>query len=74
MADIYLTLTSTPREDLNLLVEELKAQVPDALHSMLEKESKEEAIQKYQERKEKGTVICPPTCTGCEHILFYEHY
>ena len=74
VADIYLTLTTTPREDLNLLVEELKEQVPDALHSMLEKESKEEAILKYQQRKEKETVICPPTCAGCELILFNEQY
>ena len=35
------------------------------IHTMLvEKESKEEAITKYRQRKEKETVICPPTCTG----------
>lgn len=64
VADIYLTLTTTPRAQLKLLAEELKGAVPAPINTMLEKESKEEAITKYQARKEKVTVICPPTCTG----------
>ena len=43
---------------------ELKQEVPAPLHSMLEKESKEDAILKHQVRKQKQTVVCPPTCTG----------
>ena len=46
------------------VAQELKQQVPDPMHSMLEKESKEEAIQKHKERKEKETAIYPPSCTG----------
>lgn len=34
------------------------------MHSMLEKGSMEDAIQKHKSRKLKETVICPPTCTG----------
>ena len=41
VADIYSTLTTTPRTDLRLVEEELKEQVPDPLHCILEKESKE---------------------------------
>ena len=59
------TLTTTPKEELKSLAEDLKEEVPAPLHTMLvEKESKEEAITKYRQRKEKETVICPPTCTG----------
>ena len=47
-----------------LVEDELNQEVPDHLHSMLEKESKEEAIAKHQARKEKETVIVPPTCPG----------
>ena len=65
VVDIYDTLTTTPREELKSLAEDLKEEVPAPLHTMLvEKESKEEAITKYRQRKEKETVICPPTCTG----------
>lgn len=35
------------------------------MHSMLgEKQDKEEAINKYKQRKEMETVVIPPTCTG----------
>lgn len=65
VVDIYDTLTTTPKEELQSLAEDLKEEVPAPLHTMLvEKESKEEAITKYRQRKEKETVICPPTCTG----------
>ena len=57
-------LTHTPRDELKLLEEELKQNVPEPLHSMLEKETKEEAIEKHKTRKQKETVICGPTCTG----------
>lgn len=65
VADIYETLTTTPRAELKLLAEELKQEVPEPLHSMLvNKESREDAITKYRKRQEMETVICPPTCTG----------
>ena len=59
----YVALTTTPKEELKSLAEDLKEEVPAPLHTMLvEKESKEEAITKHKQRKEKETVICPPTC------------
>ena len=64
VADIYNTLMTAPRTELKALENELKGEVPAPLHSMLEKESKEDAILKHQARKQKETVTCPPTCTG----------
>ncbi|KAM7431365.1 hypothetical protein ABFA07_018062 [Porites harrisoni] len=40
----------------------LKGEVPDPINTMLDRESREDAISKYQTRKEKTTVLCPPTC------------
>ncbi|XP_068685905.1 uncharacterized protein [Montipora foliosa] len=67
VAEIYETLISTSREDLKAVKEDLDRQTPQALHSMLQnKENKEEAIGKYHSRKQKETVICPPTCSDAE--------
>ena len=57
-------MIKTPRQELKQLEEELKQQVPEPMHSMLEKEAREDAIQKHKSRKLKETVIVPPTCTG----------
>ncbi|KAK2553621.1 hypothetical protein P5673_025115 [Acropora cervicornis] len=46
--------------------DELKKDVPAPLDSILEKESREEAVKKHQARKQKETVIVPPTCTEVE--------
>lgn len=63
--DIFETLTTTSKADLKSMAEELKDEVPEPLHTMLaEKESREEAIAKYRQRKEKVTTICPLTCSG----------
>ena len=63
--NIYDTLTTNPKKELKSLAEELKEEVPAPLHTMLvEKESKEEAITKCRQRKEKDTVMCPSSCTG----------
>ena len=68
VAEIYDILITTPREDLNILKDELTAQVPEPLHSLLkDKESKAEAKEKYLSRKKRETVICPPTCSGTVH-------
>lgn len=58
-------MVSTTRAELKTIENELKDEVPDDLHTMLdEKENKEEAKTKYLARKNKNTAICPPTCTG----------
>ena len=64
VAEIFKTLMTTSRDTLKLVADELKQDVPAPLHSMLEKESREEAVNKHQARKQKETVIVPPTCTG----------
>lgn len=65
VAELYETLTTTPREVLKGIREELAEEEPEALHTMLlEKEDKETAKNKYKERKAKETVLCPPTCSG----------
>ena len=65
---------TTSRQDLKLLEEELKQDVPEPVHSMLEKETKEEAIEKHKARKLKETVICPLTCTGNElGVMSYKY-
>ena len=51
VADIYNTLMTAPRAQLKALENEPKQEVPAPLHSMLEKESKEDAILKHQARK-----------------------
>lgn len=60
VGEIYKTLIETPRAELKQINQELQETVPAPMHSMLDKQNKEESIQKYKERKE----ICPPTCTG----------
>ena len=65
VADIFETLTTTPKVDLKSMAEELKQEVPEPLQTMLaKKESREGAIAKYRQGKEKVTAMCPPTCSG----------
>ena len=66
VADIFETLTITPKADLKSIPEELKQEVPEALHTMFaEKESREKAVSRHRQKKEKVTAICtPPTCSG----------
>lgn len=63
-------MISTPKADLKSLANELKQDIPDDLHTMLdEKESKEEAKSKYEARKKMRTTICAPTCTGITSVI-----
>lgn len=64
VATIFETLMTTSRDTLRLVADELKQDVPAPLHSMFEKESRDKAVNKHQARKQKETVIVPPTCTG----------
>lgn len=67
VAKIYETLIKTPKEELKRLEDELKAEVPEPLHTMLkDKESKTEAMEKFLSRKKRETNICPPTCSDAE--------
>ena len=65
MAEIYKTMTTTPRKGLKTVENNLKKGTPEAIHSMLsEKDNREEAKNKCISRKAKATVLCPPTCSG----------
>ena len=56
---------NTPRAELEQLRDELKAQVPQPIHTMLkDKEGIADAKEKFLARKKKETTICPPTCSG----------
>ena len=71
VAEIFTTLVTTPREELKQLRDELKAQVPQPIHNVLkDKESIADAKEKFLNRKNRGTTICPPTCSGTMHISF----
>ena len=71
VAEIHQAMVTTSRQDLWQVANELKEIVPGAMHTMLEKETKEETIKKHLERKQKETVIPhprPPTCSGNEDL------
>ena len=62
MSEIYETLILTPRADLKCIKDELNGQIPEALHTMLaNKETSEDAKEKYKSRKGRETLICSPT-------------
>lgn len=62
--DIYMTLMEAPKQELKETRQELERNVPPPLHSMLDKEDAQEAVNRHKGRKEKETPICPPTCSG----------
>ena len=65
MGEIFEVLTTTPRQELKTLAEELKSSVPKPLHSILDnKQNPDAAKEKFRNRKEKETAVCPPTCSG----------
>lgn len=47
VAEIYQAMVTTSRQDLEQVANDLKEIVPGAMHTMLEKETKEEAIKKH---------------------------
>jgi len=74
VSDLYGALLSTPRHELKAVSVELKETTPEPLFSMLECQSKDEAIAKYKARKQKEITIVPPTCPGKTfrlHVLSY---
>lgn len=67
VSEMYNILTTTSRETLKNIKDQLAEQEPAALHSMmLQKEEKEAAKAKYSSRKVKETALCPPTCSDAE--------
>lgn len=65
VSEIFSILTCAKPKELAVLEEELKKDVPDPLHTMLEnKQERDNAIEKFISRKGKTTAIVPATCTG----------
>ena len=62
--ELFECLISSPRDELKQIRDDLIKEVPEPLHSMLDKEDKDDAQTKYLARKEKEVTICPPTCSG----------
>ena len=62
--DIFKFLTTTPRTVLKHIENSLKDEIPQPLHTMLEKVTKEDAVKKHLDRKGMVTKIVPPTCSG----------
>jgi len=57
-------MTTTPRDELKIIEQELEQQTPEHMHTMFERESTDDAKAKYIARKQKVTGIYPPTCSG----------
>ena len=68
MKEIFSTLLSTSCKELKDLKKEFDKTVPDHRHTMLEKQDKDEAIQKSISRRDMETTIVPPTCSGANHF------
>ena len=67
--DIYQTfLVAEEREQLTDAMQELHAMNPPPMNTMLEKQSREEAVQKRTERKGKTVQDVPPTTPGNLYI------
>lgn len=74
MDELFDALTTTSRDDLEKIRKEIENDVPEPLHSMLEKENGSDAIKKYKERKTKKNIICPPTCTGIKNTILFTSF
>ena len=67
--DIYQAfLVAEEREELMDAKQELHAMNPPPMNTMLEKQSREEAVQKRTERKGKTVQDVPPTTPGNLYI------
>lgn len=70
--DVYQAfLVAEQREQLKDAMQELHDMNPPPMNTMLEKQSREEAIQKRTERKEKTVQDVPPTTPGNVHSKIY---
>ena len=65
VSEIFDTLACTKPKELAVLANELKKDVPDPLHTILDnKQDRDDAIEKFFSRKGKTIAIVPATCTG----------
>ena len=72
MEEIFQTYLTATNDDLNGAAGKLKEMTPSPMNTMLEKETKSDAIKKKQERSKKVVEDVPPTTPGIRNtsILF----
>ena len=69
MEEIFQTYLTATNDDLNGAAGKLKEMTPSPMNTMLEKETKSDAIKKKQERSKKVVEDVPPTTRGIkEHM------
>ena len=69
VSEIYQAIVTISTKDLEQVANDLKEIVPGAMHTTLEKETKEDAIKKHLERKQSDLLPPPPpTCPGNEDL------
>ena len=69
MKEIFQTFLDMNQNELSLAIENLKQKTPAPMNVMLEKQPREEALQKRAERKKIVTQDVPPTVPG-ESIIY----
>lgn len=70
MEEIFQTYLKATKDDLESAANKLKEKTPAPMNSMLQKQPKEEAIQKREKRRSMVVVDVPPTTPGT--FLFCE--
>lgn len=64
MEEIFQTYLKATKDDLESAANKLKEKTPAPMNSMLQKQPKEEAIQKREKRRSMVVVDVPPTTPG----------
>jgi len=67
--EIFQTYLKATKDDLESAANKLKEKTPAPMNSMLQKQPKEEAIQKREKRRSMVVVDVPPTTPGTFFIL-----
>ena len=71
MEEIFQTYLKATKDDLNSAATKLKEKTPVPMNSMLQKQPREEAIEKREKKRSMVVVDVPPTTPGtCSSIMF----
>ena len=69
--DIFQTYLCASKDDLKKAANALKEKTPAAMNTMLDKQSRAEAVKKREERKKMVVKNVPPTTPGNTHTQKY---
>lgn len=72
MQEIYNTYISATEKELEATKVKLKEMTPPAMHSMLDKQSRSDAIEKKAKRNRLTVEDIPPTTPGNNVIILYK--